>query len=533
MVEVLATNITSPLGSTSRQNYAAVKEGRSALGPLTGWKGIPEKITASVFAGEADFESIAIASIAEALGHCSVDSTSERTLLVLSTTKGDIERLSDSYEGLAAAARRIAAHFGIITSPIIVCNACISGANAQLIAARLIEKGKYDTAIVCGADMVSAFTATGFLSFKALSPEECRPFDIERLGLNLGEASATMILDRTDKDAADSGRWVLEAGAQTNDAFHVSAPSPDGNGVYRALASVMEGTCGDELDCVCVHGTATMFNDQMESKAVQKAGLGDTPAIALKGYFGHTLGAAGLIETIITMLALEDGIILPTRGYNEIGVSGKISISSLPRPARRQGRFVKVLSGFGGCNCALRYSIARTAKPASLVETGLIKTLAQVHLNSYDNISEIYKSRIGNYPKFYKMDMLTKLAFVASELLMQEVPDAAPLAVILFNGASTIVQDRRHVESFAGVEGFFPSPSVFLYTLPNIAVGEIAIRHGIKGETGLYILQEKDWNLMETIIGASLPKSATAISGWVDCRTENDYEADLKLITTK
>ncbi|MCF0167005.1 MAG: 3-oxoacyl-ACP synthase, partial [Bacteroidales bacterium] len=102
-----------------------------------------------------------------------------------------------------------------------------------------------------------------------------------------------------------------------------------------------------------------------------------------------------------------------------------------------------------------------------------------------------------------------------------------------FNGASTIVQDRRHVESFAGVEGFFPSPSVFLYTLPNIAVGEIAIRHGIKGETGLYILQEKDWNLMETIIGASLPKSATAISGWVDCRTENDYEADLKLITTK
>ena len=539
MIAVLGTNIISPLGLTSQENYSAVKRGLSPLAELEGYKGIPGKITASVFNSprslekrERGFEAMATESIAAALETAGIDPSSDRTLFVLSTTKADIDSLSPDnvsrYRGPAEIAKSIACHFNIVTEPVVVCNACISGCNAQLVAARLIAAGKYDNAIVCGADTVSTFTTAGFLSFKALSPFECRPFDIERLGLNLGEAAATMIIGR--RPGNGEGLWILEDGSLTNDAYHVSAPSPDGDGVFRALSSVTEGFSPDDFDCISLHGTATMFNDQMESKAVQKAGLSEVPATALKGYYGHTLGAAGLVETIITMKALEDGVILPTRGFSEMGVSGKVSVSDKERPGRGKGRFIKVLSGFGGCNCALRFSNSRTAgefRPGS----GRMNVLSRVSLDSGDSLEDIYRTRLESYPKFHKMDMLAKLSYVASELVLKECPAVHPDAIILFNSTSSILQDLKHIGTIGNPEEFFPSPSIFLYTLPNLAVGEIAIRDNIKGETSLYILDRKNPGLMDSIVEASVPRGATVLTGWVDCSAEDSYEADLKLVT--
>lgn len=539
MVAVLGTNIISPLGYTTQENYDAVRHDRSALTSLEGWKGVPEKITASVFdkfhgrdSGHCGFEELVIDSIASALKETPIDPASPRTVLILSTTKGDIENLStdtaSEYNGPAGAALRIARHFCVTTEPVVVCNACISGGNAQLMAARLIECGTYDNAIVCGADTVSAFTVSGFLSFKALSPFECRPFDIERLGLNLGEAAATMIFGRVSDNV--SGRWVIEAGALTNDAYHCSAPSPDGDGLCRAISSVTDGVPSESIDCISLHGTATMFNDQMESRAIQKAGLSDVPATSLKGFYGHTLGAAGLLETILTMRALEERIVLPTRGFGESGVSGKISVSAEGRTSGGNECFIKILSGFGGCNCALRYSRANNAVPMG-IEPGSIKVIGGVHLESPDNLEEIYRNRLENYPKFHKMDMLSKLSYAASELLLNQYPEFKPSSVILFNGTSSTVQDLIHIGTITGTGGFYPSPSVFLYTLPNLAAGEIAIRNGIKGETALYILQRKDASLMDSILKASLPKGTLALTGWVDCPSADDFVADLKLMT--
>lgn len=534
MTVVLGTNIISPLGRTSRENYESVKCGRSALRSLEGWKGVPERITASVFDRNYGFEEMVSDSIEAALKGTGVDPSSPRTVLILSTTKGDIESLDpqepERYPGLAAAAGRIAGRFGMVTAPIIVCNACISGGNAQLLAARLLDSSVYDNAIVCGADTVSAFTVSGFLSFKALSPFECRPFDIERLGLNLGEAAATMVFGRSS--AGGENLWTLESGALTNDAYHVSAPSPDGDGVCRAISAVAEAVLPDDIDCISLHGTATMFNDQMESKAVQRAGLSDVPACALKGYYGHTLGAAGLVETIITMEALEDGVILPTRGFVESGVSGRISLSGDLRASAGKGRFIKVLSGFGGCNCALRYGRAAVSAERRTASGGIV-TLGRVRLDASDDLEEIYRTRLESYPKFHKMDALSKLLYVASELLLRETPDAKPSAAVIFNGTSSILQDRRHISAAMGGDGFFPSPSVFLYTLPNVAVGEIAIRNGIKGETSLYILRDRDPELMESIVEASLPAGTTALTGWVDYGSDTTFEADLRLITKK
>lgn len=560
MIRLAASDITSPLGASSRENYLAVKAGRSALRRLEGFGGIPEAITASVFTdqqwkeiavdGFTRFESLVLKSVGNALADCDIDIASPRTIFILSTTKANVDNLgSDAYCSPADAALRIARHLGFTTDPVVVCNACISGVSAQILAKRLIEGGAYDNAVVCGADLVTAFTVAGFLSFKALSPFECRPFDIERLGLNLGEAAATMVL--TNTPASGQGRpWMLVSGGLTNDAYHPSAPAPDGNGVCRAIQAAMADWKGPQPSAVSVHGTATMFNDQMESKAIAASGLSDVPVSSLKGYYGHTLGAAGILESIITMEALDDGIIPAARGFEEAGVSGRMNICATERPATGH-TMLKLISGFGGCNGALIYSRetdddAHCTCHGAPAETELLHS---VQINSYTatldgreleysgSLTDLYKEHIDDYPKFYKMDMLSKLVFIATELLtsQERERDLSDCAIILFNRTSSIVSDIRHLACINGREGFFPSPSVFLYTLPNIAVGEVAIRRGIKGESSLYIINQKDKTMIDSIIQATIMdrKASAVIYGWADCCSQDCFEADLKMITIK
>ena len=575
MISILSTNITSPLGFTTQENWNAVRSGTCALKQEDGWRGLPGTISAGLFTPEqtaalmvegcSRFTSLAIRSIGEALQHTDMDVRSPRTLLVLSTTKGDIETLEQpggTYLAPGEAARRIADHFGFTSTPVVVCNACISGATAQILAGRLIQAGDYDSAVVCGVDCLSEFTVAGFMSFKALSPERCRPFDIERLGLNLGEAAATVILGRSaEADGtqgctrpADGGTpaalWKIASGFLDNDAYHLSAPSPAGEGVYRAIMGAMDGRSAEDLALVGVHGTATMFNDQMESKAIEHAGLSGTPVSALKGYYGHTLGAAGVLEAVITMCALDEGIILPSMGFSEIGVSGRISISGSRRTTGRT-TFLKILSGFGGCNAAMVYTkecVPMAAEPAR----GPLRTLHSVRItpssleidgeriptenSGRELLTEIYKSRIGDWPKFYKMDLFTRLVFAAAELLAQKAgfpQDGTQRGIVLFNASSSIMSDRQHIATFTDKDNFYPSPSVFLYTLPNIVTGEIAIRQGCKGESTLLILERRDEALMERIAQAAFFQSGleTLITGWADCSGEDCFEADLRIVT--
>lgn len=563
MIEVLATNITSPLGFSTEDNYRAVRAGRSALACYEGWRDIPEKFAASIFSEEqtarlsrkglSQFESLALHSIEEALSHCKVDIASPRTLLILSTTKANIDELRLESEGhyLApgATAKKIARHLGMTSEPVVVCNACISGVTAQVLAERLISQGIYDTAIVCGADIVSSFVAAGFISFKSLSPEPCRPFDIERLGLNLGEAGSTIIFGRAE---GDNERWKLLRSDLNNDAYHVSAPSPVGEGSVEAIERVLQGLDIENIATVCVHGTATMFNDQMESKAIARTGLSEVPVSAFKGYYGHTLGAAGVLETVLTMRALEDGVVLAVRGYEEIGVGGKINISNEEHTCSKS-RFLKIISGFGGCNGALLYdknsdldtpeskeqevlcshSVQIDSEGVTLDGTPLATTTKGAEL-----LKELYKNHIGDYAKFYKMDTLSRLALVATNLLLSCESDeerAEIHDIVLFNRTSSIVADRNHLATIADKESFYPSPSVFLYTLPNIATGEIAIKHSFRGETSLYILNEKSEMLIEQITSATLANNNNKhiITGWIDCESKDRFEAEIKILTKK
>lgn len=544
MINVLSTNITSPLGLTTEANYQAVLSGCSALQRYDDLWGLPAPFAASLFSDEQRaslaidgytfFEALAIRSIRKALTYTSLGNDFSRIVLILSTTKGNIDALGEERYYPSEAAQRIAEAIGLTTKPIVVCNACVSGLSAQLLADRLLSEGVYDYAIVVGAEVQSKFIVSGFQALKAVSEEPCRPFDMERNGLNLGEAAATIVFARN----SDKESWQLTRGAVCNDAYHIVSPSPQGDGLTNAIEAVMKGRDKQQLASVCVHGTATLYNDQMESKAIQRTNLSDVPLSALKGYYGHTMGAAGVLETILSMRATDDGIVLPSKGFTELGVSGKVSISSEPRPTDKTA-FLKIMSGFGGCNVAALFEKGAWSKGQVARDKVTLEKVQTVRLTSADGTSptDIYKQQIGDYPKFYKMDILARLAFVATEKTLSNSPlkeeDKKP-AIILFNHSSSVVADRQFFDTIRDAENYFPSPSVFVYTLPNITAGEVAIRHHLCGETSFYILPERDEALMQQILEATLAQTnaTSAISGWVDAESETCYECELSMYNT-
>lgn len=572
MAYIIADNIISPLGETSEENYLSVKAGRSGIRTYEpGTCNIPEGFYASLLFE--DFETLALRSAQKAIanaqktmGNALLELKGKRTAFILSSTKGNIEENIS----LADSAQRIASQLGIDAKPIVVCNACISGLSALILGNRLIDSGLYDAAIVCGCDTPRQFILSGFQSLKALSPEPCRPFDMERMGLNLGEAAATLILS---KNPIQGNSWRMGDGVIRNDAFHISTPSKTADGLYLSLQRTLESftkeissTCKQidmkaHLAFINAHGTATLFNDQMESVAIGRAGLSDLPANAYKSFWGHTMGAAGILETIISMKAIDDDTILGTRGFSELGVSGKMNICAENRPTDKKG-FIKMLSGFGGCNATIWAAkspesemIALSQKEQQECEfttTHAIRITPEEVVLDHQKLWEgkkelgeqegqehhsllttLYKQMIGNYPKFYKMDGLSRLGFVASEILLnaEKGETDEERAIIFFNHSSSIASDRNYKESINDKDNYFPSPSIFVYTLPNIVTGEIAIRNHFHGETSFFILPDKDERMMEEILQASCrdDQSKSFLTGWIDYEDERHFEADLKI----
>lgn len=577
MAYIIADNIISPLGETSEENYLSVKAGRSGIRAYEpGTCNIPEGFYASLLFE--DFETLALRSAQKAIGNAQLELKGKRTAFILSSTKGNIE----GNISLADSAQRIASQLGIDSKPIVVCNACISGLSALILGNRLIDSGLYDAAIVCGCDTPRHFILSGFQSLKALSPEPCRPFDMERMGLNLGEAAATMILC---KNPIQENSWRMGDGFIRNDAFHISTPSKTAEGLYLSLQRTLESftkeissTCKlidtkEQIAFINTHGTATLFNDQMESVAISKTGLSDLPANAYKSFWGHTMGAAGILETIISMKAIDDDTILGTRGFSELGVSGKMNICAENRPTDKKG-FIKMLSGFGGCNATIwtakyperenialsqieqqnrefttSHTIRITPEEVVLDQQKLWerkKELGEQDGKEHHSLlTSLYKQMIGNYPKFYKMDGLSRLGFVASEILLNAEKGDTDVerreeegerlleerAIIFFNHSSSIASDRNYKESINDKNNYFPSPSIFVYTLPNIVTGEIAIRNHFQGETSFFILPDKDEKMMEEILQASCrdAQSKSFLTGWIDYEDERHFEAELKI----
>ncbi|MBC7827732.1 MAG: beta-ketoacyl synthase [Chitinophagaceae bacterium] len=374
-VFIVSDNIISPLGSATEDNFYQLTKNRTAIAHHTRPEFSDQPFYASLLNQEQNeklndhiqstidytkFEKLLIASISQAIENTEVDPGSPDTCMILSTTKGNIGLLETEKNSpelqqriaLHTSAKLVVEHFNNPNRPVTVSNACISGLTALLTAKRLIQSGRFKHAIVTGADIISKFILSGFQSFQAVSDKPCKPFDANRNGVTLGEAAGTVIL--SCENGRNEKRIQFVSGAVSNDANHISGPSRTGKELCIAInKSLREANCkADDIGFISAHGTATIYNDEMEAKAFALANLESIPVNSLKGYYGHTLGAAGLVESIVSIHSLQQNIVLPTAGFERSGVTANINICDKIQSIRA-GVLLKTASGFGGCNAAL------------------------------------------------------------------------------------------------------------------------------------------------------------------------------------
>lgn len=463
--------------------------GKSAVQPIDGYT---------------RFEAMLIGQIDNALSHSGISLADKDTLLVVSTTKGNIGMLAESCEEIAertfiyTSALAIANHYNVANKPIVISNACISGVSAFVVAKEMLQRGEYRHVIVAGGDALCEFITSGFASFKSISPQPCRPYDAERDGLTLGEAAGAVILT-TDAELAEKPHIRLAGGAVSNDANHISGPSRTGDGLYFAINNAMDeaGVASDAIGFVNTHGTATRYNDEMESKAIAWAGLDKKPINSLKGYIGHTLGASGVVEAIVCIEELRQGYIFGTKGFTSSDTPHELRLSASAQQAT--GRCcVKTASGFGGCNAAIVLDMEER-EPRVQDGNRTSRVVAEYALpQSQQPFAEYIRSEFKSFGdsnmKFYKMSDMSKGLYVAVERLLaiEGFEDILPRrrAIVLANRAASLDADIVHQQILDKHLPEGASPAAFVYTLANVAAGEMCIRHKIQGDNTFFIENE-------------------------------------------
>ena len=240
----------------------------------------------------------------------------------------------------------------------VVCTACSSSAKVFASAQRMLSVGLIDAAVVGGVDSLCLTTLYGFHSLQLTSPERCRPFDLARDGLSIGEAAAFALLERPPDRLGDDAILFLGAG-ESSDAHHMSSPHPEGRGARASIRQALAAAClePEDIDYVNLHGTATTSNDSAEDLAVSAVFGNSVPCSSTKGATGHTLGAAGALEAVICALSIRHGLM--PGGLNTTTVDPNLHVHYLRENHR--GKVHRVLSnsfGFGGANCSLIFGRA-------------------------------------------------------------------------------------------------------------------------------------------------------------------------------
>ena len=301
--------------------------------------------------------------------------TGGRTGLVSASTVGGMDQSEHFFEDylqgknleyarrhpLGVSTEFMAAHTGITGFRTTISTACSSSANAMILGARLLRQGVVDRVIVGGVDAISKFTLNGFNSLMILDKNHCKPFDSERKGLNLGEAAAFLLMETQERaEAAGRKIWSEFAGyANTNDAYHQTASSPQGLAAFAAMDQALKkaGLSIKDVDYINAHGTGTANNDLAESTAMERLFDGNKlPFSSTKAYTGHTLGAAGALEAVISNLCIEHKFIPASLNCKnqmpEVSIFPEVEL-------RKPEKLKTVISnsfGFGGNNTSLIFS---------------------------------------------------------------------------------------------------------------------------------------------------------------------------------
>ncbi len=369
-VYITETNCITPLGFDVPSNVEAILRGDSGIQLHNDIALMPASFYAAIISNEkinSAFEKIStdtkysrlekmmILALEPIIKNAEVELNS-KTAFILSTTKGNITALKEDAEEsfnnahLDVLAKNVADFFKFQTQPIVVSNACVSGILAVSVAKRMIQSELYDNVIVVTGDEVSEFVLSGFNSFQAMSDLPCKPYSKNRTGVSLGEATAAVLVSAEAKNA----KIKVIGDSSINDANHISGPSRTGEGLFRSIQNALKEAQieTNKLDYISAHGTATPFNDEMEAIALNRLGLQNVPINSLKGFYGHTLGASGLLETVIGIESVNQNMLFESKGFDEMGVSESINIIE-KNEERNIDYFLKTASGFGGCNTAV------------------------------------------------------------------------------------------------------------------------------------------------------------------------------------
>jgi 3-oxoacyl-[acyl-carrier-protein] synthase-1 len=367
-VYAIASNIVSTLGLDTAAHWQAALSGKIGIRqysdealsatPFYGaridpaqWQIVHESVKAESVLSP--FEEMCIFSARQGISDLEYSLDPNETVFILSTTKGNIEwlgKVPDERILLTSSAKIIAAALGISAKPVVVSQACVSGVLATQLALRLLQGRRYKHAIVIGADRFTRFVLSGFQSFQAVADGPCRPFDAQRNGINLGEAAATIIFS---SEVDNPPLAQLISGSTSNDANHISGPSRTGEELALAIQRSLEqsGRSANDINMISAHGTATLYNDEMESKAFGLLGLAKVPVHSFKGYLGHTLGAAGVVESAMIIESLQKQQLISSAGFTALGVPIPLNVTTAPLPAKID-YVLKTASGFGGSNAA-------------------------------------------------------------------------------------------------------------------------------------------------------------------------------------
>jgi 3-oxoacyl-[acyl-carrier-protein] synthase II len=383
-VVVTGTGAVSAAGLGVEAFWRACVDGRSMLRPATRFDSsdyasprVGEVPTAALAAaiergGTEPAAAFAVDAAAQAVEQARLTGSSwpETTGAVLGTCLGGADALFDRIRGVAdrtvscgalgAPAARLAREHDLRGPLLTVSIACASGTAAIGLAADCIARGEADRMLAGGVDALSRFVVSGFWSLRALAAGETRPFDRRRDGLALGEGAGIVVLEDREIALARGAPVLAEVlgSGSSGDAHHMTAPSPTGDGVVRAIEAALchAGLEPRAVDFVSAHGTGTTFNDRMETIALKRVfaeHARQLPVNSIKPIVGHTLGAAGALEAILCVRVLRDGIVPPTINYHER--DPECDLDYVPGRARRHAVTcaLSCSSAFGGSNATL------------------------------------------------------------------------------------------------------------------------------------------------------------------------------------
>lgn len=400
----------------------------------------------------------------------------------------------------ADSTQQIAGSLGISEYITTVSTACSSSANAIIVGARMIRNGLVDKVLVGGTDSLTRFTLNGFNSLEILSPTGCKPFDATRNGVTLGEGAAYLVLESSETADPDAVLCELKGFADTSEAYHQTASSPDGEGailsIRRALASA--GLNPGDIDYINAHGTGTLINDLSEGRAIETVfGNAIPPVSSTKAYTGHTLAAAGVIEAVISILAIRNGLLFPNIGFGE----PMPELSFLPNNSLRKSEIRNVLSnsfGFGGNNASLIFSKTEVSAPARHCKGKVRSNPNPLYINSIGLISpqptaendfrfnyfQEGKNRLRCIEPDYKklinpvqlrrMSRILKLGLGAMQICLNRTGDIQPDAILVGTGLACINELETFLRSVSDGNEQSLSPIPFINSSHNTVAAQIS-----------------------------------------------------------